>query len=168
MRGGQPGGDSSDRDRGGRNDDDALMPELLVPGFGVDLEPTPLMGFGPAAEMLAVPVTEEDERDANEMIQRYDRNRDGVLSGSEISSRFSGNPMDFDRNRDGKLTASELAVRSARRRETREDSRRDDDRRRNRGQEDVSRDPRRLQRSTVVPSNLRATASRRIAGILRR
>ena len=137
MRGGQPGGDDSDRDRGGRNDDDALMPELLVPGFGVDVEPTPMMGFGPAAEMLAVPVSAEDEREANEMIQRFDRNRDGVLSGDEISSRFSGNPMDFDRNRDGKLTASELAVRSARRRVTREDSRRADDRRRNPGEKDV-------------------------------
>ena len=134
MRGGQGGDDNSGRG-GGRNDDDALMPELLVPGFGVEVEPTPMMGFGAAAEMLAVPVTAEDERDANEMIQRFDRNRDGVLSGDEISSRFSGNPLDFDRNRDGKLTASELAVRSARRRETREESRRDDERRRNRGEE---------------------------------
>jgi Ca2+-binding EF-hand superfamily protein len=105
------------------------MPELLVPGFGVAVEPMPLMGFGPAAEMLSVPITAEDERDANEMVQRFDRNRDGVLSGDEISSRMSGNPLDFDRNRDGKLTASELAARYARRRESRDESRRDDDRR---------------------------------------
>jgi Ca2+-binding EF-hand superfamily protein len=77
-----------------------------------------------------VAVTEEDEREANELLQRMDRNRDGVLSGSEISSRFSGNPLDFDRNRDGKLTARELAVRYARRREGREEARRDDGRRR--------------------------------------
>jgi Ca2+-binding EF-hand superfamily protein len=88
------------------------------------------MGFGPAAEMLSVAVTEEDEREANELLRRMDRNRDGVLSGSEISSRFSGNPLDFDRNRDGKLTARELAVRYARRREGREEARRDDGRRR--------------------------------------
>ncbi len=138
MREGRDSGGGSDSDRGrggGRDDDDALMPELLVPGFGVDVDPTPLMGFGAAAEMLSVPVTEEDEREANELIQRMDRNRDGVLSGSEISSRFSGNPLDFDRNRDGKLTASELAVRSARRRESRDESKRDD-RRRERTTED--------------------------------
>jgi Ca2+-binding EF-hand superfamily protein len=136
MREGRDGGrDDNNRGRGG-SDDDALMPELLVPGFGLELDPVPLMGFGAAAEMLSVTVTEEDEREAAEMMQRFDRNRDGVLSGGEISSRFSGNPLDFDRNKDGKLTASELAVRYARRREGREESRREDDRRRNRQQDE--------------------------------
>jgi Ca2+-binding EF-hand superfamily protein len=137
MREGGAGGGEDDGDRGrDREDDAALMPELLVPGFGVEEDPVPLMGFGAAAEMLSVPVSEEDERDANEMIQRFDRNRDGVLSGDELSSRFSGNPLDFDRNRDGKLTANELAVRSARRREGREESRRDNDRRDDRDREE--------------------------------
>lgn len=131
MREGRDGG-RDDNNRGRGSDDDALLPELLVPGFGVEMDPVPLMGFGAAAEMLSVAVTEEDEREANEMLQRFDRNRDGVLSGDEISSRFSGNPLDFDRNKDGKLTASELAVRYARRREGREEARREDDRRRDR------------------------------------
>lgn len=127
----QQGGGDSDPNR--PSDDDLLTPELLVPGFGIESDPIPLMGFGAAAEMLSVAVTEADEREANDMIRRFDRNRDGVLSGDEISSRFSGNPLDFDRNKDGRLTASELAVRYARRREGREDSERRDDRGRDRG-----------------------------------
>lgn len=127
----QQGGGDSDPNR--PSDDDLLTPELLVPGFGIESDPIPLMGFGAAAEMLSVAVTEADEREANDMIRRFDRNRDGVLAGDEISSRFSGNPLDFDRNKDGRLTASELAVRYARRREGREQSEKRDDRRRDRG-----------------------------------
>lgn len=138
MREGAGGGDNNgdDRRRDSR-DDDALMPELLVPGFGLegDVLPTPLMGFGAAAEMLSVAVTAQDEQQANEMMQRMDRNRDGVLSGDELS-RFSGDPLDFDRNRDGKLTPSELAVRYARRREAGDESRANDDRRREPPRED--------------------------------
>ncbi len=130
------------RDAGGGNDprsggpsaaDEALETELLVPGFGIEEEPVPLMGFGPTAELLAVMVTEADKREAAERMRRYDRNRDGFISKDELSSRFAGNPMDFDRNRDGKLSESELAVRYARRREGEElarEQRRDDDRRR--------------------------------------
>jgi Ca2+-binding EF-hand superfamily protein len=129
MRGqGDPGGSDDSRRAG----DEALEPQLLVPGFGIEEMPTPLLGFGAAAEMLSVPVTEADEREALERLQRYDSNRDGYLSAGEIS-RFSGNPMDFDRNRDGKLSQNELAVRYARRREGEEEARRDerrDDRRR--------------------------------------
>jgi Ca2+-binding EF-hand superfamily protein len=135
MRGqGSPGGDRGSDDAR-RAADEALMPELLVPGFGLDETPEPLLGFGPTAEMLAVEVTEEDEREAAERLRRYDRNRDGYLTSQEVS-RFSGNPMDFDRNRDGKLSQSELAVRYARRREgeelARKDDRRDDRRQRER------------------------------------
>lgn len=130
MREQQSGG-GSDPNR--PSDDDLLTPELLVPGFGIESDPIPMMGFGAAAEMLSVAVTEADEREANDMIRRFDRNRDGVLAGDEISSRFSGNPLDFDRNKDGRLTTSELAVRYARRREGREESEKSDDRRRDRG-----------------------------------
>ena len=130
MREQQGSGGGSDPNR--PSDDDLLTPELLVPGFGIESDPIPLMGFGAAAEMLSVAVTEADEREANDMIRRFDRNRDGVLAGDEISSRFSGNPLDFDRNKDGRLTASELAVRYARRREGREESENRDDQRRDR------------------------------------
>ncbi|MEM1067913.1 MAG: EF-hand domain-containing protein, partial [Planctomycetota bacterium] len=102
-------------------EDAALIPELLVPGFGIDAEPEPLLGFGASAEMMSVTVTEADIREAADRIRRYDRNRDGFLSAQEME-RFSGNPMDFDRNRDGKLSETELAVRYARRREGREEA----------------------------------------------
>ncbi len=126
MRGQRDGGSDGGQPTSNRNAaDEALMPELLVPGFGVDETPVPLLGFGPTAEMLSVPVTPEDEREAAERMRRYDRNRDGVLTKDELSSRFSGNPMDFDRNRDGKLSVSELAVRYARRREGEEEARRE-------------------------------------------
>ena len=131
MRG---GGDRGDRGRG--NDLrqaglDALEVELLVPGFGSDIVPEPVPGFGPAAELLAVPVGEEDEQKASDMLRRFDRNRNGMLDENEMA-RFSGNPLDFDRNRDGKLSAGELAVRYARRREAEAEARamrRSDDRR---------------------------------------
>jgi Ca2+-binding EF-hand superfamily protein len=132
------------RDAGGRDStdtrqaaDDALMPELLVPGFGTEETPEPLLGFGATAEMLSVPVTADDQREADERMRRYDRNKDGFLTKDELSSRFSGNPMDFDRNRDGKISVSELAVRYARRREGEEQARskKDDQRRDRRGDE---------------------------------
>ena len=137
MRQSRDGGGQGGPTRGGASAaDEALEPELLVPGFGLEEEPIPLLGFGAAAEMLSTEVTEEDKREAAERMRRYDRNRDGVLTKDELSSRFSGNPMDFDRNKDGKLTVSELAVRYARRRvgeEEAREARRDDDRRRDQG-----------------------------------
>ena len=137
MRGQREGGDNSSTSRrSSSSSDDALTPELLVPGFGRDEEPAPLMGFGATAEMLSVSVTEADLRQARETIRRYDRNRDGVLTKDELSSRFSGNPMDFDRNKDGRLTEKEMAVRYARRREVNEEARSDDRSRRDRGRND--------------------------------
>ncbi len=118
------GGSSSDR---GRDDDearraaeqkinDAMTVTPLVPGFGNPEENIliPLLGFGPTAELMAVEITPQDLKDAEERMRRYDRNGDGSLEGDEISSRFSGNPMDFDRNGDKKLTINELALRTAR------------------------------------------------------
>ncbi len=122
------GGNSS------RGNQEPEVPELLVPGFGIPVEemPTPPLGFGAAAEMLATPVAPEDLREAEERMRRYDENKDGFLTKNEVS-RFSGSPMDFDRNRDGKLSVSELAVRYARRRETEESSRDERKDRRDRG-----------------------------------
>ncbi len=139
----------SEREAGGRDStdtrqaaDDALMPELLVPGFGTEEVLEPLLGFGATAEMLSVPVTDDDRREAEERMRRYDRNKDGFLTKEELSSRFSGNPMDFDRNRDGKISVSELAVRYARRREGEEEARsKQDDRRRGRGRDEQAEVP---------------------------
>lgn len=127
MRGGSvdEGGGRDPRGSGPSAADDALMPELLVPGFGEDLASDPLMGFGAAAEMLAVPVTDDDRREAAERMRRYDRNGNGFVDKDELSSRFSGNPLDFDRNRDGKLSLDELAVRYARRREGEEEAKKE-------------------------------------------
>lgn len=123
--------------RGGSSTDESLEAELLVPGFGIDEEPPPLMGFGAAAEMMNVVVTDADRREAQSTIGRYDGNKNGFLDKSEITSRFAGNPMDFDRNRDGRLSTSELAVRYARRREGREEAA--EERRRSASRSDRSR-----------------------------
>ena len=120
----ESGGSSAPQSGSSSSADDALTPELLVPGFGNEAEPSLLMGFGAAAEMMAVEVTPADQRESEERMRRYDRNRDGFLTKDELSSRFAGNPMDFDRNRDGKLSVSELAVRYARRREGEEEAKR--------------------------------------------
>jgi Ca2+-binding EF-hand superfamily protein len=147
MRSGRGGDDDDSRDRGRRgsdDDDDGLTPELLVPGFGVETGPPMLAGFGPAAEMMEVVVTDKDRDEARNTIRRFDRNRNGVLDREEISSRFSGNPMDFDRNKDGRLTESELAVRYARRRETREAS----------GESDRDRRDRRDREEDVEPPDV--------------
>lgn len=129
MREQREGGSSDNSPQPRSSDDDLLTAQLLVPGFGIASEPIPLMGFGATAEMMSVEVTESDEREARDVIRRFDRNQDGVLSGDEISSRFSGNPLDFDRNKDGRLTESELAVRYARRREGRAESEKREERR---------------------------------------
>lgn len=131
-----------DSDNSGRVDprraaDEALEPELLVPGFGLETDPpAPLLGFGPAAEMMDVVITEDDKREAEERMRRYDRDRDGFLSRQEVS-RLSGNPMDFDRNRDGKLSITELTVRYARRREGEEEARASNERQRERFEEET-------------------------------
>jgi len=116
MRGGRGSGD---RGEGAGFDpreqiNAALTPAPLVPGFGAPQVLEPVLGFGPTAELLSVEVTPADLKSAEETLQRYDRNRDGFISGEEVSRRWSGNPMDFDRNGDGKLSLSELAVRAAR------------------------------------------------------
>lgn len=126
MRGGGDrwgggGGESSDEARKATEQkiSEAMIATPLVPGFGSpeeDLMREPLLGFGPAAEMMAVEVTAKDQQDAEENLRRSDRNSDGVLSGDELSSRWSGNPMDFDRNGDKKLSLNELAIRTARKR----------------------------------------------------
>ncbi|QEG41444.1 EF-hand domain-containing protein [Roseimaritima ulvae] len=144
MRGGQPSGDSGSQ---GGDSPSALEAEMLVPGFGVEEPLAPVPGFGSTAEMFDVEIREEDKREAEERMRRYDRNKDGFLNSNELSSRWEGNPMDFDRNRDGKLSVAELTVRYARRREgsaaattARRDTRNDRDRGR-RDRDDEPEDP---------------------------
>ncbi|MDA8743338.1 EF-hand domain-containing protein [Rubripirellula amarantea] len=125
-------GDDRGRDRGRRGDDsagdEALIAELLVPGFGSTESLGSLMGFGATAELLTSEVSEADRVEAKKRIAYFDKNKDGVLSKDELTSQFAGNPLDFDRNRDGRLTMDELAVRYARRREGAEEARRENSR----------------------------------------
>lgn len=123
MRGDR-GGDDRD-DRGGDDDGDGTSAGELVPGFGGIEMPLPVPGFGASAELMAVRVSDADTRQAEETFGRYDRNKNGFIDQDEISSRWSGNPMDFDQNRDGRLSVSELAVRYARRRVDESENRRD-------------------------------------------
>ncbi|AMV33306.1 EF hand [Pirellula sp. SH-Sr6A] len=110
MRGGSSSSSSS-------SDEVASGPAVLVPGFGVKIERPPVPGFGMNANALSIRVEEQDLRDADERIQRYDRNRDSVLDEAELrDGRWSDSPMQYDKNGDGKLTRDELAVRYAKRR----------------------------------------------------
>lgn len=137
MRG---GGDDRGRDDRGRGDsrqsdpDAGLTAMLLVPGFGIEEDPIPPLGFGPNSAMMAVEVRAEDKAEAEKRIREFDRDNDGQLSSEELR-RFAGNPLDFDSNQDGKLSAVELSVRYARRREVKQT----DEAARNRGRQDRGR-----------------------------
>ena len=92
-------------------------PEPLVPGFDKIEEKPAVQGFGVPDENSTVKIEERDLREAEDRLNRYDTNKDGVLSKEEMAnSRWSDDPMQYDRNRDGKLTKNELAVRYAKRR----------------------------------------------------
>lgn len=113
--GGRPGGDGND-------DSDELA--LLVPDFTLDFIPEPVLGFGAGSEVFSVAVLERDQKEAEERMRRYDRNKDGKLDAAELrSGRWSDDPMQYDRNRDGKLSQSEMAVRYANRRVDEEERR---------------------------------------------
>lgn len=138
---GGPGGDDSNDDE----DDEPLALDVLVPGFGGVELPPPVPGFSAAAELLAVRVTDDDNREAEESMRRYDRNRDGFIAQEELSRRWGVGAMDFDQNGDDKLSVNELAVRAARRRinQEKEAARRDNrsDERRNRGDDGAEEEP---------------------------
>lgn len=98
-------------------DDDYAAPASLVPGFGIKIQRNPVPGFGMSATLSNIPVEERDLKDADERIQRYDRNRDSMLDENELrEGRWNDTPMQYDRNGDGKLNRDELAVRFAKRR----------------------------------------------------
>ena len=110
MRGGSSGSSEGDSSA-------SKEPELLVPDFSLESEPTPIEGFGVTGGLFSVRVEERDRKEAEDRLKRYDQNRDGVLTANELQGgRWSDDPMQYDRNRDGKLTATELAVRYANRR----------------------------------------------------
>lgn len=120
MRGGGgPGGDGRGGD--GRSDDElALINEKtsLVAGFSSKMELVPVPGFGAMAETTSnIRVEEQDLKEAEDRIKRYDKNNDQAIDEAELKEgRWGDNPMQYDRNKDGKLTKQELATRQARRR----------------------------------------------------
>jgi len=123
-RGGRGGwGGRGEQDENQRAADEKISQEMiaqpLVPGFGLpetEVLMEPLMGFGSAAELMMVEVTPADQADAEQVLRRFDRNRDGLITTEEVNRYWKGNPFDFDRNGDKKLQLNELAIRSARRR----------------------------------------------------
>ena len=101
-----------------RSEPEPVEIEPLVLGFGSEDEPpAPIPGFGPGAEEFALQITEEDRREAKRNLDRYDRNRDGILDEQELrSGRWREPALMTDRNGDGKLSLRELELRYAVRR----------------------------------------------------
>ena len=89
----------------------------LVPGFGVKIDRVPVPGFGASGKTPPTKVEDQDLRDADERMRRYDRNNDGGIDDSEYrDTRWNEQMSQWDSNKDGKLTREEVAVRYARRR----------------------------------------------------
>lgn len=92
--------------------------DSLVPGFGKKaVEKVPVPGFGVGGERANIAIEERDMKEADDRMERYDKNKDQYLDENELKEgRWSDSPMQFDNNRDGKLSRQELATRYARRR----------------------------------------------------
>ncbi len=113
--GGMGGGWGAWGSWGDTGEEASVNSKSLVPGFGSSKTPEKVPGFGSDSELFAVRVQEEDMREADERLRRYDSNRDGFLDQNELTAgRFRDNPMQYDRNGDGKLSREELSVRYAR------------------------------------------------------
>jgi hypothetical protein len=115
------GGDSSYRGSDSSSDEFVLSNEKtsLVQGFAsaTKVEKQKVPGFGMSSEEPTIQIEEQDLREAEERIKRYDRNNDEILDENEIKEgRWSDSPLVYDKNKDGKLTKQELAVRQAKRR----------------------------------------------------
>jgi Ca2+-binding EF-hand superfamily protein len=109
--GGSWGGETSDESVAGASSGS------LVPGFGVKIDRVPVPGFGASGKTPPTKVEDQDLRDADERMRRYDRNNDGGIDESEYrETRWNEQMSQWDSNKDGKLTREEVAVRYARRR----------------------------------------------------
>lgn len=96
----------------------AAKGELKVPGFGVDQADKQsqggLLSFSNKPQRNVDPkVTGRAKIRAQETLERYDRNRDKILSDDELRRARWGNPpaQESDTNGDGRLSLSELVVR---------------------------------------------------------
>lgn len=105
----------------GTDDDDFIVlseSTNLVPGFApAKKAKTPVPGFGVNGELNKIRIEEQDLREAEERLRRYDRNSDQVLDADELKEgRWADSPIQFDRDQDGRLSVPELALRFAQRR----------------------------------------------------
>ena len=100
------------------SDESMSEPTTLVPGFGIKKEKVPVPGFGSNTNAVNIRVEDQDIRDADDRMGRYDTNRDGVLDATEVTNSRMTDAMEYDRNGDGKVTRDELAVRYAKRRQS--------------------------------------------------
>jgi Ca2+-binding EF-hand superfamily protein len=116
--GGPPGGSSSSS----RSAPSTTTPAVATPGvmgFGLAStgEPPKVPGFGPppSADSWDVLKQKYGNRvvgEVEEDLERYDRNKDGLLDAEEIKNgRWRSDPMQYDKNKDGKLSKAELAER---------------------------------------------------------
>lgn len=116
--GGPPSGSSSSS----RSAPSSSTPAVATPGvmgFGLaSTGATPTVpGFGPppSADSWDVLKQKYGSRvvaEVEEDLERYDRNKDGLLDGEELKNgRWRSDPLQYDRNKDGKLSKSELAER---------------------------------------------------------
>lgn len=142
-----------DRERREKEEKRGSQPakELAVPGFAPesndDDKREGVPGFAPESEgaqgssskTAAPKVSESIQRQVDDVLRRYDRNRNGILEADEIKNARWGSPSPYsnDKNKDGKLSKSELVQRyldrerySNRQRNSRGDRDRSDDRRR--------------------------------------
>ncbi|MFK7735123.1 MAG: EF-hand domain-containing protein [Pirellulaceae bacterium] len=121
-RGGSSGGDSRGGGPGENSGSDEVA--LLVPNFGLGMEPPPPEGFGAVSDALNIKIEERDIKESEERVRRYDKNKDNKLSKEELAGgRWRDDPMTYDRNKDGFLTARELAARYANQRVDEEERR---------------------------------------------
>jgi subtilisin-like proprotein convertase family protein len=103
------------RSRVSSSNNETSQVSSTIKGFEPDDSRTVVPEFG--STQLRYPYTKNHLNDAQELLGRYDRNRDAVLTFDEIDpSRWRGpTPQECDLDRDGKLTLVELAQRYSRR-----------------------------------------------------
>lgn len=86
-----------------------------IPGFGVDKEEgAGVPGFGKTqGEVKEISFSESTLKQVENTLERYDRDKDGVLDRGEIERGRWSNPsaQDSDLNKDGRLSRDELKMR---------------------------------------------------------
>jgi Ca2+-binding EF-hand superfamily protein len=148
-------------------------PALKVPGFGLtqatDNKGQGVPGFGlteSSGSSRIEKFSEDTQERVNDVLRRYDKNKDGILDKEEIGAARWGSPKpeDSDTNRDGKLSRTELAMRYVKR-EQYYDKNGGGDRRRGRDRDDRdSKERSALARTEAIRLGGSSGSSRRSSG----